>query len=96
MELERHMRAINRELINPEIKALSLADLRPVLTLVAHARARYLKQLFDLGAVVDTEPLTGEQFERLRTFRLEYEELAAGAKALETAIQRGYIDVASS
>lgn len=93
MELERNMRSINRELINPEIKELTVDDVRPVLYLVAHARARYLKALFDLGAgVVDGMP-TDAQFDELRKLRVEFEELVSGAKALETAIQRGYIDV---
>ncbi|MCW5584546.1 MAG: hypothetical protein KIS75_00305, partial [Chromatiales bacterium] len=50
MELERTMRAVNHEVINPQIQALTIDGLRPVLCLVANARARYLKALFDLGA----------------------------------------------
>lgn len=96
LELERSMRATNREVINPMIQELTLDGLRPVLCLVANARARYLKALFELGAnAVDCLP-TDEQLERLAKLRREYEELASGAKALETAIQRGYVDVAPS
>lgn len=40
MEMERRMRSINRELINPKIKELTVDDMHPVLCLVAHARAR--------------------------------------------------------
>lgn len=36
------------------------------------------------------------QFTELKKLRIEYDELVNGAKALETAIQRGYIDVESS
>jgi hypothetical protein len=96
LELERNMRAINREIINPQIDALTLDDLRPILSLVAHARARYLRALFDLGATVEEEAPNDEQFARLAKLRSEYEELVSGAKALETAVQRGYLDVGSN
>jgi hypothetical protein len=93
MELERSMRSINRELINPRIKELTVDGMRPVLYLVAHARSRYLNALFDLGASAKDGAPTDAQFEELRKLRIEFDELVNGAKALETAIQRGYIDV---
>jgi hypothetical protein len=98
MELERVMRSINHEVINPQINELSIDDLRPVLGMVAHARARYLKALFALGANeagIEERP-SQAQFEDLRALRAEYDELINGARALETAIQRGYLDVKSS
>ncbi|MCB1800735.1 MAG: hypothetical protein KDI82_03510 [Gammaproteobacteria bacterium] len=96
MELERSMRSINHEVINPKITELTIDGLRPVLCLVANARARYLKALFDLGASQSEERPTEAQFEELRQLRSEYDELVNGAKALETAIQRGYLDVLPS
>jgi len=96
MEMERRMRSINRELINPKIKELTVDDMHPVLCLVAHARARYLKALFDIGAGVQDGMPSDSQFTELKKLRIEYDELLNGAKALETAIQRGYIDVESS
>jgi hypothetical protein len=98
MELERSMRSINHEVINPQISELSIDGLRPVLCMVAHARARYLKALFDLGASEsgNNERPTEAQFEDLRKLRTEFDELMDGARALETAIQRGYLDVNSS
>ncbi len=92
MELEHSMRTINREVINPEFQSLTLEDLRPVLCLVAGARARYLKELFDLGATAPDGRPTASQLETLAQLRREYDELASAAKALETAIQRGYLD----
>ena len=93
MELERSMRAINREIINPAIQELTIAGMHPVLRLVAHARARYIRALFDLGGSARHGSLNESQFEELAKLRREYEELATAAKALETAIQRGYLDV---
>ena len=93
MALERSMREINREVINPEIPALTIDDLRPVLHLVAKARASYLKALLDLGARVDDAQAAAGELDELARLRREYEELASAAKALETAIQRGYLDI---
>jgi hypothetical protein len=91
MELERLMRSVNRDVINPQISELDLQALQPVLRLVADARARYLKAFFDLGA--HAQRPDAAQFDELQRLRNEYQELAEAAKALETAIQRGYIDV---
>ena len=96
MELERSMRSVNREIINPVIQELSIDGLRPVLRLVAHARARYLKALVDLGDSTPHDTLNTSQLEKLGQLRREYDELASAAKALETAIQRGYLDVRTS
>lgn len=96
MEFELSMRSINREIINPEIQELTIDGLRPVLCLVAHARARYLKALFDLGSTVPDGLPSDSQYEELARLRHEYDELAHAAKALETAIQRGYVDVRPS
>ncbi len=98
MELEHTMRAINHEVINPQVSEVTIDDLRPVLHLVASARARYLKALFEIGASEhgpDGRP-SDAQFERLRQLRGEYDELVSGAQAVETAIQRGYLDVIPS
>ena len=93
MALERSMREINREVINPEIPALTIDDLRPVLHLVAKARASYLRALLDLGARVDDAQAANGELDELAKLRRAYEELASAAKALETAIQRGYLDI---
>jgi len=96
MELERSMRLINREAINPAIQELTIDGLRPVLCLVANARARYLRALFDLGASAEDGRPTEAQLDELATLRREYSELTEAARALETAIQRGYLDVQPS
>ena len=96
LELERHMRSVNRAAINPQIRELTIDDLDPVLRLVADARARYLRAFFDLGAAVDGEAPGDAQMAELRRLRAEYEELMTAAKELEQAIQRGYLDVTDS
>lgn len=96
MELERSMRAINRDVINPAIPNLNIDDLAPVQRLVASARARYLQAFFELGAGAEGSEPTASQFDELRRLRGEFTELAEAAKALETAIQRGYLDVAAT
>lgn len=93
MELERTMRNINREVINPQIEALTVERLKSVLCLVARARARYLRAFFDLGGDGDEQVPSECQLEDLARLRREYEELLSAAKALEAAIQRGYLDV---
>jgi hypothetical protein len=70
--------------------------MRPALCMVANARARYLKAFFELGAGTDGHEPTDTQLADLARLRREYAELSEAAKALETAIQRGYIDVKSS
>jgi hypothetical protein len=95
MEIEHMMRAVNREVINPQIPQLTVDDIRPVVCLVAHARASYLKTLVDLGSLVgeDAKP-DQQQFDELALRRREYDELVHAAQALEAAIQRGYLDIA--
>lgn len=93
LEIEKTIREINCELINPLIPELGLDDIRPVMTAVARARAAYLRELLDLSVTLGDAVATPEQVKRLRLLRLIYEELVSGAKALETAIQRGYLDV---
>lgn len=93
MELERVMRDVNREVINPHIPHLHIADLDPALRLVAEARAEYLSAFFSLHEHKKDGKLGDEQIKRLHRLRIRYEELVEGAKALETAIQRGYLDI---
>ncbi|MGV6859764.1 MAG: hypothetical protein ACWA5X_12440 [bacterium] len=93
LEIDRTIRNLNRETINPEIPELTLRDLEPVLAMVARARAKYLKELLDLSSVVENGLPSHEQIHKLSQLRHSFEELINGAKALETAIERGYLDV---
>ena len=69
LELERSMRSINREVINPEIKELTIDGLRPLIRLIAQARARYLRALFELGDKNSGQTPDARQLEELGTGR---------------------------
>lgn len=93
LELDKTIRELNRKVINPIVPELKLDDLCPVMSLVARCRAEYLKQLFDLTAAVGDGLPTSDQVQQLHDRRKTYEELVNSAQALETAIERGYLDV---
>lgn len=92
LELERALRTVNREVINPEFAALKIDDLEPAIRMVAQARCAYLKGFFELSAA-DGGPPSPSQIEELSVLRHRYEELLHASQALETAIERGYLDV---
>lgn len=93
LELEVQLREINRRTINAAIPELTPADLQPVLTLVARVRARYLHALFEIAGNAGDGLPSDEDIERLAELRRNYEELVHATQALETAIEREYLDV---
>ena len=94
LEIERLRRSINRDIIGPQISELTLAGLTPVVTMVAEARAAYIKSVFDLATEREGAP-SAAQISTLREHRLAFAELVDAANAVETAISRGYVDVES-
>lgn len=96
LELEKFRRDINRGVINPEMPELSLEDLKPVLTMIAHTRASYLRELIDIARLCPESGPSPDQIRHLKHCRDTYEELVAAMNALETAIQRDYLDVRPS
>jgi hypothetical protein len=93
LELEQAIRTINREVLNPVIPEMTIKGLHPVLKMAASARANYLKMLLKLGDESNDAQLSPSQIETLQKLRVTYDECVAGAQALETAIQREYLDV---
>jgi uncharacterized protein YfkK (UPF0435 family) len=93
LEISKSIKDLNQSIINPEIKELQLQDLRPVIEMVARARAAYLKEVFNLANTLEGKLPTTEQLKRLHHLRITFEELASGSKAVEVAIERGYLDV---
>lgn len=90
---EKTLKDINREVINPVVEELKIDDLKPVIELVARARASFLKAMFTLSSETKEGLPSAQQIEELRQHRLRYEELSAASRALEVAIERGYLDV---
>lgn len=95
MQFEQLLKTSNREHINPSIDELCINDLRPIVDLIARSRASYLQHLYELCKKYEgkDEYPSVEEMQKLRAHRLRFEELAEGSKALETSIQRGYLDL---
>ncbi len=94
LEISNRIRHLNRAIINPKIPELTIDGLLPVMSLVARVRALYLMEVFDVAAMAGDDGLpTVDQINKLRDLRQLYEELVSGAKAIDTAIERGYLDV---
>ncbi len=93
LEIDRIRKNLNKEIIDPMIPKLKIEDLTPVIKLVAQIRAAYLKELFAISTTVSDGIPAQDQIQRLRGFRIAYEEFSAGAQAMETAIERGYLEV---
>ncbi|MBA1446962.1 MAG: hypothetical protein M3H12_14145, partial [Chromatiales bacterium] len=72
---------------------LTLKDLCPVMELVARSRGLYLKELFEVTEISGDKMPSQDQIGRLKKLRENFEELVKGAQSLETAIERGYLDV---
>ncbi|MET4162012.1 hypothetical protein ABIE61_001861 [Marinobacterium sp. MBR-111] len=95
LELEKQRRDINREIINPKIPELSLDSLKPVLSMVAHARAAYISELIDIANISGGNAPSSDQIKQLKACREHFDELVAAMNALEAVIQRDYLDVKS-
>jgi len=96
MELDKHRRQVNREIINPKLPELAIQDLKPVLEMVAHARGDYLAALMSIAEATEGDTPSDDQIGELRQRRETFEELVSAVNALETVIQREYLDVKSA
>lgn len=96
LELEKYRREVNRDIINPQIPELALEDLKPVLTLVANARARYLVKLLEISEQTGDGDPAQEDIHELQHLRETFDTLVDAVNALETVIQRDYLDVRST
>jgi len=93
LKMDKTIREINQVVINPEIPELSSEDLEPVFRLVAKCRAAYLKQLFHVTLAAKKGLPDNRQIQELADLRNTYEETLKATQALETAIERGYLDM---
>ncbi len=96
LELENLRKSINRETINPRVpNHLEIKDLSPLISMVAEARANYIEALLKLAETTQGKAPEPAQLNQLRQYREIFEELVTAVNALETVIQREYLDVRS-
>lgn len=93
MELDKHRREINKETINPAFQVLKLENIEPVIAMCAKARADYIECLLSMANDQTEAGLSAKQVDQLKQRRGAYEELVSATNALETVIERGYVDV---
>ena len=91
LELDKHRYDVNKEIINAGIEDLNLDKLKPVVEIVAKARAAYLGELMSMANLAPAD--IGPNVERLKARREEFIELVKATNALEIAIERGYLDI---
>ncbi len=93
--IHQELRQINRDVIHGLVPELNLEKLSPFFNLVAKARGLYIQKLLEITDATKDMP-TDEQVRELSLLRRSYEELLHGGQMIETAIERGYIDVNKS
>ena len=93
--LEESIRQANREVIDPTMPPLNVQSVLPVAVMVAKLRGRYLKAVFEMVEHKKDGLPTEEQINTLREHREAFEEVMAASQALEHAISRGYLELAS-
>lgn len=92
MEMQQTLRDINRDVIHGMVPGLDSNTLKPLFELVAKARGLYIKKLLEVANGTGELP-TDDQVRDLHLLRKSYDELLSGGQMIETAIERGYIDV---
>ncbi len=93
LEINNAVAEVNRRTINPVLQQLNLEQLKPMIEMVAQSRADYLQCFFGLTNQEKKDASDQSHIKRLAGLRLRYEELLKAMQALETAIEREYIDV---
>jgi len=92
-QMEHIIREVNREVMNPMLPPLDNDHILPVMAVVAKLRGAYLKELFHTAQTAESGVPTKDQLQKLKRCREAYEEMLAGAQALEVVVERGYVDV---
>jgi len=92
LELERYRNDVNKATLNAGIDDLNLGKLKPIVEMVARSRAAYISELM---STADQATDKAPNIERLKARREEFMELVEATNALETAIERGYLDIDS-
>jgi len=95
MQFKLMLQKANRDHINPEVEALSIEGMKPIVDLVARSRARYLKHVYQLCKkyqASDAFP-SEDELQKLKSLRSCFLDLTDGAQSFEISIQRGYLDL---
>jgi len=93
VEVDRLMSLVNKEAINPLMQELTIQDIEPIIKMVATARAKYIQELCKITKEFGDNMPKVEHVKKLQARRKVYEELVSAYQALDTAIERGYLDV---
>jgi hypothetical protein len=91
-EIERNIRAANREILHEKIPELDRERFVRLALLVARLRASYLQA----ALAADAEADAPSWVKRLREHREAYEEARDAFDALQRTIERGYVDIGLS
>lgn len=94
IQLEEAIRAVNLEVIGPMLPKISVESVLPLTVMTAKMRGRYLREAFALRDAKGEDGLvSSEEIAKLKEYRLAYEEAQAVIRALEHAIERGYVPI---
>jgi len=94
IQLEESIRAANQEVIGPMLPKMTAESVLPIAVMAAKMRGRYLAEAFKLRDGLGKDGMPSDQeIEKLKSFRLAYEEAQAVTRALEHAIERGYVPI---
>jgi hypothetical protein len=93
-QIERVIRAANREIIHKHLPEISGDDVTRLAVVVAELRARYLEEAAKKMAERDQGvPPDSAEIARLAKAREHFDEVAHAFDALKRAIERGYVDL---
>ena len=92
-EIEREIRAINREIIHRDIPRIERRHITELARVVAEHRARYLQAGMRLSQAAVGSPEEQELIRILPSLRREFETARDVFAALERAIDQAYVDV---
>ena len=92
LELDKFRRELNRETISPLFENINVETFAPIAKTCAKARADYVNCLIGITSNEKEGVPDQKQIDQLRQFRIAYEELVSAANAMETVIERGYVD----
>lgn len=92
-QIERTIRAANREIIHKHLPAISADDVTRLAVVVAELRARYLDSAKRMAERDQGVAPDASEIAKLARAREHYDEVTHAFEALKRAIERGYVDL---